>query len=80
MDGARGIADSKYRDDSKIIATGCWDGKVRLFARKNLTLLAVLKAHKETVNVVAFASTNCSGRHYILSGSKDCKISMWDIY
>jgi WD40 repeat protein len=43
------------RSDGKIVATGGWDGRVRVYSAKSLKELAVLKWHKEGVYGVAFA-------------------------
>jgi ASTRA-associated protein 1 len=117
------------RSDSKIFATGGWDGRVRVYSAKSLKELAVLKWHKEGVYGVAFAEirsgsseekeiaeskgvTNEANEgteiespsleqsivprggsivrkkredkareiHWLAAGSKDGKVSLWEVY
>ncbi|KAI8805868.1 WD40-repeat-containing domain protein [Cladochytrium replicatum] len=86
-----GIADICIRFDGKIIATAGWDNRVRIWSAKSLTPLAILGAHHRSgVQCVAFAGNNASvqspeessvqGKRWLLSGSKDTRIQMWDIY
>ncbi|XP_065055115.1 guanine nucleotide-binding protein subunit beta-like protein 1 isoform X2 [Rhopilema esculentum] len=72
---SNGISCLKVRPDNKILAAGCWDGKIRLFGWKKLKPLAVLKYHVETVNCIMFTLHND-----MVCGSKDGKISVWHIY
>ncbi|KAK6620694.1 hypothetical protein RUM43_010989 [Polyplax serrata] len=78
-----GVASVQIRPDSKLVAVGCWDGKLRLYSWKTLTLLAALDVHSSTVQDVSFfRSVNINGKikFLLLAGSKDKKISLWDIY
>lgn len=43
------------RLDGRILATGGWDSRIRIYSAKTLKELAVLKWHKEGVYAVAFA-------------------------
>ncbi|KAI9797411.1 MAG: ASTRA complex subunit [Candelina submexicana] len=108
------------RSDGKILATAGWDGRVRIYASRTTTEMAVLKWHKEGCYAVAFAKLDLidsesstkgepkavkkaqlvtaqtaqqhSGSvarereeraektHWLAVGSKDGKVSLWDIY
>ena len=122
--GQQGLA---YRSDGKILATAGWDSRVRVYSKKTMKEVAVLKWHKDGCYTTAFAtidpvisrpsssssdenraakgdssegSTNAMMRqassavstvqqrreekarttHWLAAGSKDGKVSLWDIY
>ncbi|KAL0276428.1 UNVERIFIED_CONTAM: hypothetical protein PYX00_004009 [Menopon gallinae] len=78
-----GVASVAIRPDSKLMAVGCWDGKLRLYSMKSLSILAVLDIHSSTVQDVVFTSTQSENgkiKFYLAAGSKDRKISLWDLY
>ena len=121
--GQQGLS---YRSDGKILATAGWDSNVRVYSRKTMKEVAVLKWHKEGCYATAFASidpvimrpsssssdenphaqngVNASLKdmtkqgssavstvqqrrdekarttHWLATGSKDGKVSLWDIY
>ncbi|CAK8673686.1 unnamed protein product [Clavelina lepadiformis] len=75
-----GIASLKIRSDKKIIATGGWDYKVRIFSFKSLKPLAVLQYHTGTVQTVAFSECLQSFGQLLACGSNDNKISVWKLY
>ncbi|XP_021355416.1 guanine nucleotide-binding protein subunit beta-like protein 1 [Mizuhopecten yessoensis] len=70
-----GFNQTLFRRDGKILATGGWDGNVRLFSGKSLKPLAVLTYHKESVQALAFSTDSI-----LACGSKDQHISLWDVY
>lgn len=72
---SKGLSAIKVRGDCKIVAVGCWDGSVRIFAWKKLKPLAILKYHAEAINCLDFSKDNI-----LACGSKDGKISLWDVY
>jgi hypothetical protein len=43
------------RSDGRILATGGWDTRIRIYSAKTLKEVAVLKWHKEGVYAVDFA-------------------------
>lgn len=61
--------------DSKLVATGGWDAKIRLFGLKKVKPLAVLDFHKDAINTVSFSNENL-----LVCGSNDTIISFWNIY
>ncbi|KAJ3090077.1 Guanine nucleotide binding protein (G protein), beta polypeptide 1-like [Quaeritorhiza haematococci] len=50
----RGLSDVRVRGDDRIVATGGWDAKIRIFGVKKFTPLAILKQHRESVFCIAF--------------------------
>jgi len=73
-----GISSIKIRPDNRLVALGCWDGRLRLFSWKSYQPLAVLTEHSAEVNDIAFST----GRevNFMAAGGKDRKISLWNIY
>jgi len=70
-----GLSSMKIRQDNKILATGGWDNKTRLFAWKNLRPLAVLDYHTGSIQSLAFSDDKL-----LACGSTDHKISVWKIF
>lgn len=78
-----GVASVSIRPDGKLMAVGCWDGKLRLYSMKSLFILAALDIHSSTVQDVAFNKTLSEHgklKFYLAAGAKDRKISLWDLY
>ena len=63
------------QSDSKVLATGGWDYRVRLFGTKKQNGLAVLCFHKSAVNAIDFSAGNL-----MAAGSSDGVVSFWDLY
>ncbi|XP_013779055.2 guanine nucleotide-binding protein subunit beta-like protein 1 [Limulus polyphemus] len=76
-----GISAVAIRSDAKIVATGGWDKRLRIFSWKTMKPLAVLDYHGGTVEALQF-STSSVGRYsrLLAAGSKDGKISLWSLY
>ena len=75
----KGISSLVIRPDKKIIVAGSWDSTLKLFSwlhPKKLKPLGALKFHSEGIEIVA--ATNDS--KLIAAGSKDGKISFWNVY
>ena len=73
----KGMGSVVIRQDSKLLITGGWDGRLRLFSwlkPDKLKPLAVLQYHKDSVESIV------SQDNMIVAGSKDGKISVWRIY
>ncbi|XP_011637872.1 guanine nucleotide-binding protein subunit beta-like protein 1 [Pogonomyrmex barbatus] len=78
-----GISVLSIRPDKKIVAAGCWDGRIMLFSWKKLRPLAILKEHR--ANVYDIVYSQCKVEAYdtkclMAATGKDGYISMWDIY
>ena len=74
--GSGGLSSVCVRPDGKLLASGGWDRRVRVWQWKRLKPLAVLQLHKATVNAVSFSS--CS--RWLASASADKTIAIWSIY
>lgn len=70
-----GVGVACVRQDGKICVTGGWDGRVKVFSGKSFKLLAVLSAHNDSIQSLAFSEDNT-----LAAGSKDKIISLWSIY
>jgi WD40 repeat protein len=73
-----GIGSIKVRPDNRLVALGCWDGRLRLFSWKSYRPLAVLTEHSAEVNDIAFSTEHAVS--FMAAGGKDRKISLWNIY
>ena len=74
-----GVSAVAIRADDKIVACGCWDGKVRVFeykAKSKGRLLAVLKYHEDVVTDVAFAPDGS----VLVSAARDGLVCLWPIF
>ena len=74
MTGA-GAGCVRFRDDGKLVAVGCWDGRIRALTAKRQSPLVVLEQHEQTVQCAAFSPGGM-----LAAGGKDKHISVWDIY
>jgi WD40 repeat protein len=74
--GAKGVNSLSVRDDGKITAAACWDGRVRIYANRRPRLLASLRCHTKAAQCVAFAP---AGR-WLASASEDSRIALWAVY
>jgi WD40 repeat protein len=72
-----GTGCAAYRQDNKILITGGWDARVRLYDAKGGEPLAILKEHRKTVTCTATHPTRVS---YFATGSDDARIALWDLY
>eukprot|EP00128_Syssomonas_multiformis_P012346 Colp12_sorted_trinity150504_noHs@14186 len=75
-----GIANVAFRHDTKIIATAGWDHRIRIFKRKGLQPLAVLKQHTDTVSAVCFSHPHSRFGTLLAAASRDERISVWSLY
>ena len=81
-----GLGAVMVRGDGRLLVTGGWDARLRLFSwgSDKLKPLAVLQFHTEAVETLLccdnLAEGRLAGRRLILAGGKDGKISFWDIY
>jgi WD40 repeat protein len=95
----------RVRSDGRLLVTGGWDSRVRIYSTKSLKELAVLKWHNEGVYAAGFGEIleedlsaisveqstglvklqrqrerQLQSKHWVVAGSKDGKVSLWEIY
>lgn len=75
-EGLRGISSVHIRPDAKIIAAGCWDGRVRVYSIKKPRALASMACHAKGVQCVRFSRDS----RLLASCSEDTRIAVWEIY
>lgn len=75
-----GIASVKIRKDCQILATGGWDGRIRIYSWRTLKPLAYLNYHTQTINTVDFSEDLFGHGQLLAAGGKDSRISLWSIY
>lgn len=73
-----GVGCLRVRPDKKVLAAGCWDGKVRIFSWKTCKLLAALDCHKASILDVAFTSVKQPSM--LVASASDKKISLWKVF
>lgn len=66
-----------YRADSKILITGGWDARVRLYDACGGEPLAILREHRKTVSCIATHPTKIS---FFATAADDARIALWDLY
>lgn len=72
----KGVGQIALRSDERILALACWDHRVRIVHFRTLRHLAVLRAHRESVQCVTFSNDAT----LLASGSKDQNVLIWTIY
>jgi RNA polymerase sigma factor (sigma-70 family) len=60
--------------DGKVLAAGCWDGKVRLWTVADGKLVATCAGHQSPVGAVAFSADGRS----LVSGHQDGAVRLWE--
>lgn len=72
-----GVACVRTRHDGKLFAIGGCDSRIHIFSgRPKLLPLAVVRAHTQSVQSLAFNSCD----NTLAAGSRDKTVSMWSIY
>lgn len=54
--------------------------RIRVFSLKTLKPLAIMNYHRDSAYAVAFGPVKENAEHWLLGGSKDGRISLWNIY
>lgn len=78
-----GISVITIRPDTKIMATGGWDNRIRIYSWKTLKPLAVLCQHKDTVQDIIYSTERIkayNNKFIMATAAKDGYIALWDIY
>ncbi|XP_034939508.1 guanine nucleotide-binding protein subunit beta-like protein 1 [Chelonus insularis] len=78
-----GISALASRLDSKVFASGGWDGRVRVFSWKTLRPLAVLDQHRSTIFDIIYSSEKVqawNNKTLMAATGKDGTVSLWDLY
>eukprot|EP01105_Mastigella_eilhardi_P026997 TRINITY_DN807_c0_g1_i3.p1 TRINITY_DN807_c0_g1~~TRINITY_DN807_c0_g1_i3.p1 ORF type:complete len:322 (-),score=62.59 TRINITY_DN807_c0_g1_i3:127-1092(-) len=87
-DGPCGVSDVSIRQDGKLVITGGWDHRVRVFSTgRTPRPLAVLRLHTATVNAVDFcrpgapaATVAGADQRLFVSASADKRVALWSLY
>lgn len=74
MGKKQGVADIDL--SAGLVAVAGWDGKIRVFRRKNGKPLAILRYHQKDASAVVFGSKT----RLLASGARDGTIAVWDVY
>ncbi|XP_014475313.1 PREDICTED: guanine nucleotide-binding protein subunit beta-like protein 1 [Dinoponera quadriceps] len=83
LSNVSGISVLSVRPDKKIVAAGCWDGRMMLFSWKKLRPLAILKEHRESIYDIAYSNREVEAydtKCLMAATGKNGYISLWDIY
>lgn len=78
-----GVSCVSIRKDGRLVVAGCWDGRIRYFSMKQLTLLAVLDYHYEgAIQCVLFSEKILPSypEDILFAAGCDGRISLWDLY
>uniref|UniRef100_UPI003590190C guanine nucleotide-binding protein subunit beta-like protein 1 n=1 Tax=Myxine glutinosa TaxID=7769 RepID=UPI003590190C len=79
-----GVSALKIRGDGRLLAAGCWDGRIRIWSR-HYRPLASLAFHRRGLCDLDFAdpsprAAHCAGRRLLAAASRDGQLSVWDLY
>lgn len=72
-----GVGAVAIREDKRILVSGGWDGRVRVFDVRKRRPLAVLDSHKEGVNDVVFCN---DARGTFVTAGQEGRITVWELY
>lgn len=70
------VSTVRYSPDAKnnVLATGSWDGTIKVFEAQSMTLQNTFTGHTNAVTSLSFAQKSC----YLASGGKDGNIILWN--
>ncbi|VDO29309.1 unnamed protein product [Haemonchus placei] len=64
-------------ENSKTLMAGFWDGSIRAFSVKKLTILLYLDLHSETISQMIWTEMN--GEDRLIVASMDERLSLWKL-
>jgi len=64
-----------WSPDGRVIASGSWDGTVRIWDVETAETVAILKAHKGRLTSVAFSPDG----HLLATGAEDSRLNLWNV-
>ncbi|PRW45092.1 DECREASED SIZE EXCLUSION LIMIT 1 [Chlorella sorokiniana] len=71
-----GIGDAVVRPDGKLLVTGSWDGRVRVYKYRSGRALAILKYHTSPVTGLCFAPRSM----LLATAARDGTLALWPLY
>lgn len=71
--GKAGVDVARFRPDGRLFSVGGWDKRVRLFDRRNASLLGILKGHSGSVTTLDWANNSI-----LASGDDNGMIYIWN--
>ncbi|VDP26321.1 unnamed protein product [Heligmosomoides polygyrus] len=72
---ARGAGSVAFSSSGKTLLAGFWDGSLRAFSVKKLTVLLYLDFHSESISQILWTKVNDEDR--VAVASSDEKLSLW---
>lgn len=78
---SKGVSSVAIRNDGRIITAGGWDGRLHLYGSKKGKALTSLNYHTKNIQALDFSlSSNVDINNIIACGSRDGRISLWNLY
>ncbi|PIO67278.1 WD domain, G-beta repeat protein [Teladorsagia circumcincta] len=74
---SRGVGSMAFSTSGKTLVAGFWDGSIRAFSVKKLTILLYLDLHSETIAQMVWSEVN--GDEHLVVASMDEKLSLWKL-
>ncbi|KAL6743897.1 hypothetical protein Aduo_016885 [Ancylostoma duodenale] len=74
---ARGVGAVAFSSSGKTLVAGFWDGSIRAYSVKNLTILVYLNLHTETITQLLWGEI--AGEERMIAASQDEKLSLWKL-
>ncbi|XGW04991.1 hypothetical protein V3C99_015852 [Haemonchus contortus] len=74
---SRGVGSMMFSTSGKTLMAGFWDGSIRAFSVKKLTILLYLDLHSETISQMIWTEMN--GEDRLIVASMDEKLSLWKL-
>lgn len=73
-----GCSSLAFSSCGKAIASGYWDGSIRIHSVNNATILAFVNFHYKSINFIYWENVlNC---RLLFVCSNDCTISVWNLF